>query len=337
MKKLKIFMTTFAALALVACGSNPSKEANNSEEAVNSQEALVSEEAPSSSSEAAPSSSQTPVEPLMTIDYETARAGYQSVAFELSGTEKIDGVSTPITDGYTVSNGVYTITKAGTWSAKGYLKGQIIISVNGVELELNQAFLENNQGKAPIYCTVAPVTEGTQTKAEVKGKNGSSSYVVQYGGSYDKDQPDTAGAIVSATDLDLGGKGALAIIGSLKHGVKAQKVVLKSEGARYVQGSKDGSAINCNEITNKDDSRNYLYCINSKNGIKADTSINLIAGDVSVYDCETGFKTEKKSGNEFITLSEKVKLYYDEAHITTLFDTNAGKLTNNATVNPPEE
>ena len=331
MKKLKFLVTAAAACLLAACTANPSKEASkegsdpsSQEVSQNSQEQSNSQ-AQSQSNSQATSTSQA-VQHIMEIDYATKKADFVDKQF---------AVTTTVENGYTLVNGVCTISVAGAYTVTGYLKGQILITVVGVELSLNNAYLENDQGKAPIYCNVAYDSANTaEQKLEVKGK--ATNYIVQYGGTYDKNNKDTAAAIVSDCDLDLGGSGLMYIVGALKHGVKANTVKVKSEGYRYVQGTNDGSAVNCTKFVDKAASASKLYAINTKNAIKADNAIELSSEGTTIYmyDCEVGMKTDKKSGEEHITLGAGVIIRYD--HVTTPFDTNDGKLTNNATINPAE-
>lgn len=294
MKKLKFLVTAAAACLLAACTANPSKEASkegsdpsSQEVSQNSQEQSNSQ-AQSQSNSQATSTSQA-VQHVMDIDYAAKRADYVSTQLTVTATE--DDETTPITDGHALANGVLTISKAGIYTLKGYLKGQVLVTVAGVTVYVNGAFLENDQGKAPIYCNVA-LTEANE-KVEIKAKG--INYVAQYGGTYNKNNKDTAGAIVSECNVDLGGKGSLYVVGSLKHGVKANKVTIKSEGVRYIQGSADGSAINCDTFVDKAGSNSMLYVINSKNGIKADKSISVTSEgtNINMYDCTVGMKTEK--------------------------------------------
>lgn len=327
MKKLKFLLAATVVGLLAACTSNP--KSNDSADPSSSE--------PVSGDVSNSDSSQAPVTPVMTIDYAAKKADYVNTPFAITA-EDADG--NPIENGYIREGNLITINVAGTYVLEGYLKGQILVKVNGVEIELNAAYLENDEGKAPIYCDVAitdPAAEARE-KLEIKPADGTASYVVQYGGTYNKSNKDTAGAIVSTCDLDLGGKGTLYAVGTLKHGIKGEKVTVKSTGTRFIQGTTDGSAVNCDLLIDKKDnkSNSKLYVINSGNGIKADSGIDLSCAKgttVHIYDCATGMKTEKKA-SEYITLGTGMILYHQ--HVTTLFDTNEAGLTNNATVNPTE-
>lgn len=61
--------------------------------------------------------------------------------------------------------------------------------------------------------------------------------------------------------------------------IKSKKIVIKGSGNYYFSGTKDGSAINCNSFAVEENKHDFtIYCENSKNGIKADESIEISSG-----------------------------------------------------------
>ena len=69
---------------------------------------------------------------------------------------------------------------------------------------------------------------------------------------------------------------------------------LKGSGTYYLQGTKEGSAINCENLIVEKDKTFKAYLLNSKNGIKADFKISIASGNFYFYDNKTALKTDTK-------------------------------------------
>lgn len=200
---------------------------------------------------------------------------------------------------YTKEDGLITINAATALDPdkdieiilEGYFKGQIVNNVKGLIISLKSAFIENENDSA-ILCNA---------KTEISAKKDTDNYVVNSGESSEK-----IGAITSAKgkNLEFGGSGTCFIIGNICHGVKTDKAEFKGSGKYYVQGTENGSAVNCNNFVIKPadpeepEKMVSLYMYNAKNGIKADNSINIQNGKLYFYGNKTALKTENAIDGE---------------------------------------
>lgn len=206
---------------------------------------------------------------LVEIDYESKKNTYGS-EFTITGGD------------YTEENGVITLTnaKAIEYTFSGYYKGQIKSSVKETVLVLSNFYIENTNGE--------PAIKGSK-KIIVKSAADTVNYVVSSGENLD-------GKKVGAIDCDkkvvLDGSGTLNVVGSVYHGIKCDDSEIKSSGKIYLQGTGKGSALNCENLSVADDVDVTMYLINSKNGIKADGTIDIKAGTYNLYKLTCGFKTD---------------------------------------------
>ncbi|MCR5698079.1 MAG: carbohydrate-binding domain-containing protein [Treponemataceae bacterium] len=206
----------------------------------------------------------------MKIDVDGARKRYQS---KVSVSPMDSGVK--IEEGKIILQAknedfIYTIS--------GYFNGQIINKTKNTEIKLKNAFIENTDGLSAIY---------GEAKTKVSSVQDSVNYVVSSG----KDQS-KSGALHCKKNLVLGGSGSLYVVGEVYHAVKADDVKIKGSGTFYFKGTSKGSGINCQSFTVEKDKTFKAYFLNSKNGIKADSTINIASGSFSFQNNETALKTD---------------------------------------------
>jgi len=245
----------------------------------------------------------------MKLDVETNKASYGD--FSIS----------PMDEYVTISKNEVIIAPAEedlTYVISGYFKGQIINNTKDTVLKLDNAYIENDSGDAAIKCNAK-----TEISAAVDSKN----YIVSYGSSYSK-----IGALQGKRGLVIGGSGTLYISGSVCHGVEAEEIKMKGSGLYYIQGTKKGSAITCETFTVEADKNFRCYLLNAKNGLKADSKIDIKSGEYFIYDNEIALKTDDSededgkhhsinlsggiyhtSGNKTLYITEKDSYFADGA------------------------
>ena len=189
----------------------------------------------------------------------------------------------PMNEGVTVSEKVIVFQpkKEGVeYTISGYFKGQIINKTKNTCIKLNKAYIENTKGEAAIL---------GEAKTEISSFAGTENYVISSG----KNSKKTA-AIQCRKNLELGGSGTIYVLGNVYHAVKADDVKLKGSGTYYLQGTKEGSGINCENLISEKDKTFKAYLLNSKNGAKADFKISLSSGNFFFYNNKTALKTDTK-------------------------------------------
>ncbi|MBQ7157969.1 MAG: carbohydrate-binding domain-containing protein [Treponema sp.] len=180
-----------------------------------------------------------------------------------------------------ITNDTITFTpkKEGTeYTLSGYFNGQIVNKTKNTVFKLNNAFIENTSGAAAIY---------GEAKTEISAVKNTVNYLVSMGQSLSK-----TAALQCKKNLEIGGSGTLYAIGSTYHGVKADDVKIKGSGTFYLQGTQEGSALNCHSVLSEKEKSFKAYFINSKNGIKADNTISISSGTFYFYDNEIALKTD---------------------------------------------
>lgn len=204
------------------------------------------------------------------IDYKSAKSSYGKIS--ISPMDK------------TVTVGTDTITfapkKEGvTYTISGYFKGQLINKTKNTVLKFNNAYIENTEGRPAVY---------GDAKIEISSTLGSNNYIISSG------TGEKNGAIHCKKNLELGGSGTMNVVGNVRHGIKGDDIKMKGSGIWYVQGTKNGSAINSRSFLAEREKTFKAYFVNSKNGIKADNTVSISSGNLFIYDNETGFKTDTK-------------------------------------------
>ena len=255
-KKFVLFTCMAAALFLFSCGDKPdTKETPETPETPAEQEPAEGEDTPDS--------------PAYTI---TAKEGY-------ADSITIDEEAGTITLAPADEKVEYTIT--------GEFEGQIINKTKGTMIILDNAKLTNANGKAVIY---------GELKTEIKIKENSTNTIAVTG---EADKTYGKAAVLCEKAIEIGGAGTCTISCENGHGVKASKIELKGSGNYTFDGGDDSSGINCNSFTVEQDEekpRTFTAIFkDSKNGIKADETIEIGAGTFEFKNITgTALKTDKK-------------------------------------------
>ena len=187
---------------------------------------------------------------------------------------------TPMNSSVKITKRTVTITpktEGETYTLSGYFNGQIINRTKNTILKLNGAYLENTNGEPAIF---------SEAKIEISSAKETVNYLISSG----RNESKTA-ALQCKKNLVIGGSGTTCIQGNVYHAVKADEIKLKGSGTFYAQGTKKGAAINCQSLTVEKDKTFTAYLMNSKNGVKADGTINIQSGEFYLSNLETGFKT----------------------------------------------
>ena len=168
-------------------------------------------------------------------------------------------------DGEFTQNGsVYTISKAGTYSLKGKLDGQILVNAGDddkVELEFN--------GVSISYDLDSPIKVLNADKVEISAKKNSSNSILDNRAAKTVDSDSQGeGAISAKCDLKLKGTGTLVVEGNYNNGVHTTKDL---------------------EIQ-----KETLYIVAYNNAIKGKCSISIASGNITaVSKTGNGLKTDR--------------------------------------------
>lgn len=224
---------------------------------------------------------------------------------------------TPMNSSVKITKRTVTITpktEGETYTLSGYFNGQIINRTKNTILKLNGAYLENSNGEPAIF---------GEAKTEISSAKETVNYIISSG----RNESKTA-ALQCKKNLVIGGSGTTCILGNVYHAVKADEIKLKGSGTFYAQGTKKGAAINCQSLTVEKDKTFTAYIMNSKNGVKADGTINIQSGEFYLSNLETGFKTntikDLPKEEHGITLSGGT-FYTDKVTVLYSTDKNAYK------------
>ena len=189
------------------------------------------------------------------------------------------------------------------YTISGTYKGQLKNTVKGTKFILSGFTITNDDGPAIYGELKTEVSAEKETENSITGA-GDAAFLCEKG-------------------IEIGGSGKLSITGTEKHGVKGSSVEVKGSGEFTVEGTADGSAINCNEFEVAEEKSFTLNLKNAKNGIKADNTIEIKSGNFNFTDCQTCLKTDtsaddpendhyiKLSGGTFTSSGEK-KFYSTE-------------------------
>ena len=215
---------------------------------------------------------------------------------------------TPMDKTVTISRNKIIISPAQeglTYTISGYFNGQVINRTKNTVIKLDNAYLENKNGEPALF---------GEAKTEVSAAKDSENWIVSSGKSDSK-----TATIQCKKNLVIGGSGILYVAGNVFHGVKADDVKVKGSGTLYFQGSKKGAALNCTSLTVENDKTFKAYFVNSKNGIKADSTITINSGNFYFYNNETALKTDTKKDNpkqeHSITLAGGIFHTYGNANL----------------------
>lgn len=165
-------------------------------------------------------------------------------------------------DGAISQNGnIYTLTKAGVYTAKGTLEGQILVQAGDgdvVELNLEGATITNNTDSA--------IKALTGDKLEISAKSGTSNLVKDLRSVKTvEDETVGEGAINAKIDLKIKGSGKLVVVGNYNNGIHTsddltiQKLTLQSTAVNNALKGNDSVTIKSGNV--------YAYSTNGQ-GIK---------------------------------------------------------------------
>lgn len=203
----------------------------------------------------------------------------------------------------------------------GYFNEQIVASVKGTVIKLNGAYLESTDGTTVIT---------VEKTSEIKSEEGTVNYVVSNGSEGAK----SAAIQSEKKNVKIGGKGTLFVVGNVCHGIKADDVEFKGSGFYWIQGTENGSAVNCNTFTVDAERSFKAYIINSKNGIKADNTITCASGSFVIANNTVGLKTDTNEDDPLkphgITLSGGTYIFVNN---TERFVTEGEPVTTGAVIN----
>ena len=200
----------------------------------------------------------------------------------ISAEETTSAFSMTTEDGeYTISNNVYSITKAGTYSLSGYLNGQILVDITegDVVLELNGVTIEYNQDSPIKIVSADNVDISAKKDTENVIKDTRNTKVVE-------DENQGEGAISAKADLKLKGTGVLVVTGNYNNGIHTtkdltiQKLSLKVTAYNNAIKGKDSIEIKSGSIVAISTNGDGVETTNTdadKNGVTR--------GDITLYGC----------------------------------------------------
>lgn len=279
-KLLSILLAALLVIALAACGPQ-------------NQTPAVTESGTSSGTNGTAVTTDAAVDPVVDSD---VNASETTADFEFT---TADGA-------FAQSGSVYTVTAAGTYTAKGLLEGQIIVSAG----EDDEVVIE--LAGATIKCgTDSPIKILSAGSAEISAKSGTEN-VVSDTRSEKKTDDDSQGngAIWAKCDLKLKGKGTLVVNASYNNGIHTTKdltiknLSLKVTAPNNAIRGNDSVSVESGTvvaISTKGDGVKTENTDKNKNGVTRGDII-LSGGAVTVYAAGDGFQAahnfEMASGDE---------------------------------------
>lgn len=214
----------------------------------------------------------------------------------ITAKETISDFSIITSDGnYSVTDNIYTISKAGTYSLSGALNGQILISVaddEEVDLEL--------KGVTITYSNDSPIKVLSADKVEISSKKNTDNVIKDMRNTKTLDDDNQGeGAISAKCDLKLKGQGTLVVIGNYNNGIHTTKdleiknLSLKVMAYNNAIKGKDSVTIDSGTIvaisTNGDGIETTNTDLNKNGETRGD--IVLTGGTITVYAAGDGFQS----------------------------------------------
>lgn len=246
-KKTLIPLSLLSMLALAGCTTSGNSSSSSSSGSVNES-----------------SEESTNVIEGTDFDWNTSITVSDPESIEPEETTKEFSITTA--DGeYSEADGIYTITKAGTYTLKGKLTGQILIEAG----EDDEVVLELS-GVSITYGEDSPIKAVTCSKLEISAKKETDN-IISDTRSAKKTDSDTQGegAISADMDLKLKGTGTLVVTGNYNNAVHTtkdlviQKLTLKATGYNNSLKGKDSVTITSGTV--------QAYAVTG-NGIKTEDS-----------------------------------------------------------------
>ncbi len=262
--------------------------------------------------------------PAETTDTRTAAQSTQSAAAaapaepvvdsDISASEATGTFELSTEDGeFSVTDNIYTITSAGTYTATGLLNGQIVVDAG----EDDEVVLELS-GATVTYGSDSPVKIISAGKAEISAKKGTENVINDTRSNKTKDDENQGeGAIYAVCDLKIKGFGTLVINASYNNGIhtkkdlKIQNLSLKVTAYDNALKGNDSVTVKSGCIvaisTNGDGIKTENTDVNKNGTTRGDIVIS--GGSVTVYATGDGFQaahnfelTEGEDGAPTVTV-----------------------------------
>jgi hypothetical protein len=150
-----------------------------------------------------------------TTDYSSVDTSIDTSMFNsVSSNDGTFTITTDVTNGYTVSDNVYTITEGGDYTLEGSLNGRIEINAEEGEVNLLLNGVDiTSSSNSPIYVSAA-------SKVKIKALADTSNTITDSRSTKTiDDSTQGEGAIYSKSDLDIAGKGTLIVEGNYNNGI----------------------------------------------------------------------------------------------------------------------
>lgn len=233
MNKKLIPLSVLALITLMGCSST---KASSSTTASSS----------TSSTSSSSTTSETSSSEHVGSDYDYNDSISVEDMSEIEVSETTDEFSISTDDGeYSQASNIYTITKAGTYSLKGKLEGQILIEAG----ENDEVVLELN-GVTITYGNDSPIKALTGSKLEISAKKNTENSILDTRSTKTADNDEQGeGAISADIDLKFKGTGTLVVTGNYNNAVHTtkdltiQKLSLKASGYNNAIKGKDSVTI----------------------------------------------------------------------------------------------
>ena len=210
------------------------------------------------------------------------------VATEASGTFNI----TTSDGNYSVSDNIYTIKSAGTYTLSGYLEGQILVEAS----EQDDVVLELN-GVTINYSKDSPIKVLSADSVEISAKKNTENVINDTRSTKTVDS-DTQGegAISAKCDLKIKGNGTLVVTGNYNNGIHTtkdltiQNLTLKVTAYNNAVKGKDSITVKSGTIvaisTNGDGFKTENTDANKNGETRGD--IVFLGGDITIYAAGDG-------------------------------------------------
>ena len=211
----------------------------------------------------------------------------------ITATEATGAFTITTTDGsYTQSGSTYKITKAGTYTLKGSLEGQILIEASDADevvLELAGVTIKNSSDSV-----IKAVSCGT---LEISAKSDTENIIDDNRSNKTTDNDSLGeGAIYAKCDLKIKGTGTLVVTGTYNNGIHTtkdltvQKLSLKVTAYNNALKGNDSVTVKSGDVvaisTNGDGIKTENTDANKNGETRGD--VNILSGNVTVYAAGDG-------------------------------------------------
>lgn len=206
---------------------------------------------------------------------------------------------------FSLSNNIYTISAAGTYSLSGLLEGQILIDAGDddeITLELN--------GVTISYDKDSPIKIMNSGDVEISAKKDTENVIKDNRKNKTADDDSQGeGAIYSKSDLKLKGKGTLVVTANYNNGIhttndlEIKNLSLKVTAFNSALKGNDSIEMESGNVvaisTNGDSVKTQNTDANSSGEVRGD--IEILGGSITVYAAGDGFQ----AAHDFISATNK--------------------------------